>query len=464
MPSIIILGVLVLIIIVGAVFILVRAYRARQRRRIRMPSKAELDSGRRSVQVVSGSADGTPRNSQRGPGTLVRTTTVSSRSEHAPRTACPFSLDAAAVRGKNAYNPYPTISNIHVAEIALGVAPAVLHRHSSSLSKLERLTGQPLSNDLYEPARSPWSPRGCRETKGPSYPPMLPKQHAASVSTPSLASAQTSSPIHPLHPPPRAYPHINRLSENIGSAAPITQRLSTASATGHIASQYNPTLSRYPPRNTFGSFPARAEDSPPAIPVNPRDSFHTPHAQQPPAAVRDSTRPPIPPRSSSRDRTLGKSIDRVRRSWTGRSVLFLEDEAPMIPVQVVKPPGFGLGLQLDRPPSIQSIQSSDGSTMLSLPENLYQPLTPAPPVPASKETSRGRQSRTPTRMTEQELEAEMERIRERARRVSEERRNRAKEWEDVEGGESDGDAGLEGWEVQEEWVEEGSGSRGYAFI
>jgi len=165
-----VITVVVLIIFAIAVFMILRAYKRRQRRGER----------RASGRLETGFRDGTWRGRDLESNTPVARVVEISKSSHpwkggnlaaqnirspepaAWRTHRPRSWDsessvgqelqrrvASVELGYEVSNSDAALGGAHAEEIALGMAPSI-HRSSPSISKLERLTGNQLSNDIYE--------------------------------------------------------------------------------------------------------------------------------------------------------------------------------------------------------------------------------------------------------------------------------------------------------------------------
>lgn len=384
-PSVTVIGVLVLITVVGAVFVIVRAYRSRQRRlHGRRMSDAHQES--RAGREERGGGDGV-----RGGGVMGGSGERWERAERAERGK-PFARDwrhsepallpspGLALQRPSSWNPRvkgrPGMG-IHIAELDLG--PRGGHVPSPSLSKIERITGNALSNDLYaeRPSGAPAVPPPARHpsSRRLSFPPpsasVLPREpkFGLKLETDLAQLSPTSTNDTSLHddispsssqgtitisglsaPPAAAYPNIAALARANAHDKARSQRLSAyaaGSVTEHIAGQFNRTrqsrLSQRvtstrdmapPPSAAFGGFPRRQNSKASAVSdlstmskISALSDLSTVSSV---SAGSDST-VSMGPTAPSSNSLKPPPLPPHRRSWSGRSILLLDNPRPPRP-------------------------------------------------------------------------------------------------------------------------------------
>ncbi|RPA92702.1 hypothetical protein L873DRAFT_1708743 [Choiromyces venosus 120613-1] len=546
-PSVTVISLLVLITFTGAVIIFARAYRQRKHRRLLQEKnrRGGLEAGGNIVgeidEVENVNAPKTGRRFFRSPfsrkreTTLVRvpppvaTTRESKTLSQNVREIVEdgFQMERGSVNGR-------TEGTVRVGH-GYGVrhareTPGTEIYESAAVpampvvGKIERITGNALSNDLYTIRAS-----GAASTKGDRTPsrrqsePELGKRTGIAIprtppgslkldtnfppispATDETSAVQDLSPnyenILALSPPPpmettlidTKYPNVAALARANTSSAKPSNRLSYtycgSNLTEHIATQYNPASRsrRAPSRNSenmaplpdtplsaaFGGFTERRKPSKGKGKRVSRDSVEsgTPNDQQPvpfhrrswsgrsvleldapedDAKKETSPPPPAQPTDSTPPSTLPEfaTSARLRTSAVGSS------PGPLPPPILPIPPsasditrGNHLDAALSRTystskASVASMPSTISSfNTATAPINPIHGLSPTPPRAAgppatvSDEILRSistviTDTTNVSNFTERELEVEMARIRDRARRASDERRGKRREEE-----------------------------------
>ncbi|KAG0123295.1 hypothetical protein HOY82DRAFT_619377 [Tuber indicum] len=536
LPSIVVISLLVLITFVGAVIIFVRAYKQLKRRRLSQQEKnkrGRVKDGGGTMRETDEVKDAdTPKTGRR----LFRNLFSRNRETAASRLPPPVAIMTGESRGLSQNVREMVEDWFHrerEATNGYGIRPA---REPPSMGmyegvtapvvpvagKIERMTGNVLSNDLYTHRASGTAP--SRGDKIPTHrqsveewskptriaiprtPPPRPFEHDSSYSPMSHATDETSAvnDLSPNYenilglsaPPPvatslidRRYPNVAALARaNIPSANPSTRlsyTYSRSSHTEHISTQYNPNSRsrRAPYRSSrdmvplldpplsaaFGGFKGGPKTSKGKGKQVSRDSVESATPEHP-------------------------SIPSHRRSWSGRSVLELDDtehntESPpqpppplptdsspeptlpkfattprlrtsavgspshsLLPPALLMPPSTPDTSRSNHPDvalsrahsiskrSIASIPSTISSfNAIAAPVNPIHGLSPTPPRLASPPVAGsdevlGRsigsliaETTEVSNFTERELEMEMARIRDRAKRASDERRRKGRE-------------------------------------
>jgi hypothetical protein len=523
-PAVTVVGVFVLILLAAVVFMLLRAYKRRKRHG---PGLSRLDTESGSGVWREGDWDNHVRNGRltrdsrqlQGRMPSDRDDVVRIPEPTVPRDSEPswnardivgegFRREedpVAAKRTVNVRRGYEIDTaeerghSVHAAEISLRVAPSV-HSQTSSIGKIERMTGNKLSNDLYEDRPSgqghPREGRDSVATTAPHQPRINTSIPPASMFdsytvNADLSPASTigswafgiSSPVActPLNPPPApspsqiaaTYPNIAALARvNVtvsSKAAPKRQSSFLArepSIAEHIASQFShsrhkrlsnsssatrgssSTRKLAPPLSAArGGFTGLTRYDSKASQKSHTSSISTfrhgtlEEEEEPPPRPILLSAPP-PPRSRA-------------PSWSGRSVLVLDDE-PRKPNSrtTLSPPASGTstgnflgfmehggGEGIQRSTSISKASVSSVPSSISSFSTVYAGVpgglspTPAlrrPRIPRTTDDT-SPVSETASSMTEAELEANKHRVRERVRRGSQERETgRKKEEEEDE--------------------------------
>ncbi|KAF8253800.1 hypothetical protein K440DRAFT_618277 [Wilcoxina mikolae CBS 423.85] len=392
------------------------------------------------------------------------------------------------------------LSGVHAEEIALGVAPN-MHRSTPSLSKLERMTGNQLSNDLYEGRTS--GQGQSRDSNGLSirnqdkdifgypklntnisYTPHQPDLNLYTDLSPSTTIEDFEfSPISPKSvgettalaprppPPPRpsaaqmavAYPNIAALAQVNRAASDIHPRRHSSrtsfsfreqgqNITEHIASQFNPakrgrlrlafnsgrrrsstrlTRNHAPPLSAaFGGFTELDRHK------TTRDSRASSISTFRFGTTVEDDPPPLP---------TPTAIE--RHSWSGRSVLFLDEmsrwagRGPKTPIRPVDEEQIEGGPSLSRTlsaskASISSMFSSI-SSLNTLSGGFTGGLSPTPaPRPPRTADGISANSQAPSVILQEQQLLDMGRIWEIADEESQERKKTPRSRDD---GEDDND-------------------------
>ena len=554
LPSIVVISLLVLITFVGAVIIFVRAYKQRKHRRLSQQEKNRPSKMGAGGSIIRETDEGDNVNALKTGRRFFGSLFSRNRETGVSR----FQPPVAIMTGES------KMSSHNVREIVQGgsqrergsvnwrtgdavrVGPGYHARYSRetpdmdiyesmavpvipAVGKIERMTGNALSNDLYADrasgAVSPRENRTLTHSKSvpewrklsriviPGTPPpwslrLDTNSSAISLATDETPVVQDLSPNYEnllgLSPPPRVatalidrkYPNVAALARaNIPSAKPsslLSCTYSCGNPTVHIATQYDPTsrsrrtLSRSssnmaplpdPPRSAaFGSFTGRPRSSKSKGKQSLRDSaesttpmdlpipFHRGswsgrsvlELDAPEDNTKKATLPPLPPQpiNSSPQSTVPKfaTTPRIRTPALGSP---LDPLLPPTPSILFSTWGISHGNRSDaalpRPYSASRISmASIPSTISSfnavtVPANPIHGLSPTPPrsgpSAAALEERLGESigtliADTPevSDFTERELEVEMARIRDRARKASDERRWRRREEERWRGG------------------------------
>ncbi|KAI5803305.1 hypothetical protein DFH27DRAFT_600535 [Peziza echinospora] len=340
-PSVTIISLLVLVTAIGAMILLVRASRIRTRNRA---ERADLEEGKRGD-----ASFGHHRKSAKGP--QAPKPTLARRSADKVLKALHWN-DLSSIREKLRNSLRSTeektapraVEKRDVRSVERGLANHPRASHGSytrrlhmrevgtgSLRKLEHLTGSiviptPQLSEQLTP-NAPHTSRSFATDGGAT--------HVTQSSTDTYARRHThhsiGDVIHPLtappKPPPKSPTYPTELSE--GSFKPSgtrSKRVSfTQGMTQHIASQYSQTSSRrmsFPQPRVFNQ------------PLPPTPVVVHGGNDEPEYSANKRRRPSAPPpllivQSGSSGSRSGRRAERTKRhSWSGRSVLDLEDSSP----------------------------------------------------------------------------------------------------------------------------------------
>ncbi|KAF8541279.1 hypothetical protein BDD12DRAFT_879035 [Trichophaea hybrida] len=517
-----VITVVVLIIFAIAVFMIIRAYKKRQRRgERRMSGWLETDfsdgalrgRGLESVtpppRVVEMAKDTHQWRGENSAARNIRPPKPAARRTHRPRSWEPESSvgqelqrRVAGVKlGYEVSSPDAALSGVHTEEIALGMAPN-MHRSTPSLSKLERMTGNQLSNDLYEGRTSRQGQ--SRDSNGLSirnkdknifgypkfntnisYTPHQPGLNLYTDLSPSTTIGDFEfSPISPtsvgettaLAPPPPppsprpsvaqmavAYPniatlaHANRAASDVhprrhSSRTSFSFREQGQNITEHIASQFNPakrgrlrlafssgrqrsstrsTRNLAPPLSAaFGGFTELDRHK------TTRDSRASSISTFRFGTTVEDDPPPLP---------TPTAIE--RHSWSGRSVLFL-DEASRWAGRGPRTPIRPVDEQMEGSPSLirtlsaskASISSmiSSVSSLNTLSGGFTGGLSPTPaPRPPRTADGTSANSQAPSVVLQEQQPLNTERIWEIADEESQERKKTPRSRDDEEDDDND---------------------------
>lgn len=528
-PAVTVVGVFVLIILAAVVFMILRAYkRRRQRRGLRLPRGLDTENdagvwreGDWDKHVRNGRLTRDSRQLQ-----AERAEDFSEPPSAARRDAEP-PWDAREIVGQGFQRGALVAANgavnvrrgyeigvaeerrlsVHAAEIALGVAPSVHSSHAPNVGKIERMTGNQLSNDLYSDRPSGHSREG-RESLAATQLRIDTSMFAsyklgAEITSPATTVASWGFEISPngtytaLAPAPApapapspsqlaaSYPNVAALARvNVTvSSEPVSKRQSNRPAffgrepciAEHIASQFNSSRhkrvnegstarrsssikSLAPPlsaaRGGFTGlrrYESKASSASQISQVSQESSISTFRH----GTLEEKEEPPPPP-PLPKSFILAPPPTKPKRSWTGRSVLLLDDAPPSARKKTLHPPAehkpssrrtsaaenfFGL-IEHGGGASIQRNGSTSKASVSSMPSSISSLSTlqagGLSPTPARRPPRTSRTTTATTTddsdamssMTEEELQVEIQRIRQRARRASEERNARRRKAED----------------------------------
>ncbi|KAI5858992.1 hypothetical protein BZA05DRAFT_414735 [Tricharina praecox] len=498
-PAVTVVGVLVLIIIAGAVYAIVRAHKRRQRRRGQRLSRGDEEAGGFDDSEGvwrEGNWDNYVRNGRltrdsrqmKGMVFSGRSDTIIRQPESAAtRSPRPPSWDARDLVGQgfqrgslgganrevntgrgyeighmaDVYDPSDAKGgSVHVAEVSLGIHPAFRTSPPGS-SKIERMTGSRLSNGMYEDR-----PSGSREgsnsgSSGLSYPqlninipstlPDLNTDISPTTTIWSQFSPHSAGGLGgtQLAPPPAtaAYPNITALAKVSGSRSSIQTTsfyIRDQSISEHVATQFAParresrrerssaaysgsshmrrnsstrTRKLVPPLSAaFGGFTGLTRYDSKASRASRASSISTFRHGTLEEEEENENVPPLP-----------SPTPKQRRSWSGRSVLLL-DEFPKKSAQTTATPLSGSprigsylgssipeadgGEDLRRTTSASKVSISSMPSSVSSFNTMYAAgglsPTPAPRLMQLSPSDRGRSPVSDTRSNKSTIDLEME--------------------------------------------------------